>query len=246
MMRAITLSLLVFIVPVAFSQEASLGDIARATRNQQSKSTHAAKVFSNEDNGPSEIKDGEDPVAVYTRARIGLLHDTAHQCHEESSGNSGPGWRKSSSYEVAASNRMRIVTQDGPAKAEWLMVADAYYVKQEGASWKKLASPEEIALGQKFFPAGLIPQEMQFAFERGDLKFLGNESVNGLPTVRYQYVVHTSDMDRTVNLWIGSRDSLPYRTEMRTETRSSMSGPVVWQESTSCKYGVDVKIEPPM
>lgn len=239
-------SIFLSIVPFGVCQEPSLGDVARATRNQQARSGHSVKVFSNEENGPSEIRDGEDPLDVYKRARLGLLHDTAHHCEEESSGNSGPGWKKTESYEVGAADRMRMVAQEGSAKAEWLLVSDSYYLKQDGANWRKLTTLEELAQAQKIFPVALIPQELQFSFGPGELKLLGEQTVHGLPAMMYRFVTHSSDMDRTVNLWIGKGDSLPYKAEMHTETRSTGSPPVVWEESTSCTYGLDVKIEPPL
>ena len=244
-MRIMVASIFLVIVPFGFCQDQSLGDLARATRNRP-KSGHAARVFSNEDNGPTEIKDGEDPLEVYKRARVGLLHDTAHRCQEESTGNSGPGWHKTETYEVAAADRMRMVAQEGSARAEWLLVGDSYYVKQDAANWRKVTTPEELAQAQKIFPAALIPQELQFGFQAGELKLLGEQMVNGRPAMEYQFVAHLSDMDRTVNLWMGKGDSLLYKTEMRTETRSFGSPPVIWQESTSCTYGIDVQIEPPL
>jgi hypothetical protein len=97
----------------AFAQETSLGDVARASRARQASSRKEAQVFSNEERTPQSIKDGEDPLEVFTRARDGFLHDAPHRCEEEGSGNSGPGWQRSETYEVAAADRMRLVTQDG-------------------------------------------------------------------------------------------------------------------------------------
>jgi hypothetical protein len=67
-----------------------------------------------------------------------------------------------------------------------------------------------------------------------------------MPTVLYRYTTHSTDFDRTVDDWIGRRDSLPGRIEMRTESRSWGSLPTVWTESITCSYGVDIKIESPM
>ncbi len=242
----VQLAVLFLFTLVAFAQEPSLGDVARAKRTQQSKTAHATRVFSNEDSGPSEIKDGEDPIAVYNRAALGLLHDTGHRCQQDSVGNSGPGSRRMSIFEVAAADRMHMIEQEGSARREWLQVADAYYLKDNGASWRKLARPEEISLAQSVFPAAGIPQEMQYRFEPGELKLIGDQAVGGLPAVRYQFVTHSKDFDRTVSLWIGKKDSLPYRIEMRTESGDTTTAPTVWQESISCSYGVDVNFAAPV
>src|SRR5258708_8328913 len=105
----------------AFAQDPSLGDVARASRDHHAQSPKAGKVFNNEDSNPQAIKDGEDPLAVFQRARLGFIHDTGHRCQEESSGNSGPGWKKSATYEVEATDRMRLVSRDGSAQVEWLL-----------------------------------------------------------------------------------------------------------------------------
>lgn len=160
------------------SQDISLGDLARATRAQQSKSPKPAKVFSNEDSSPSEIKDGEDPLQVFQQAGNGLRHSTFYRCQEESSGNSGPGWHKSQSYEVAAPDRMRMVSQDGSDRVEWLLVGDSYYQKPNGGSWKKLTSPQEVALAKMVFPGAMVPQELQF--QLGELKSFGDQVVAGV------------------------------------------------------------------
>ena len=230
----------------ALAQEPSLGDVARASRAQQAKSPKPALVFNNEDQGPQPIKDGEDPLAVFQRARESFVHDTLHRCYEQSSGNSGPGWKKSATYEVAATDRMRLAAQDGADHRESLLIGDAYYMKPEGGPWHKLTSPEEIAGARLTFPGALIPQELQFGFQTGDLKSLGKQSVGGVPTIQYQYSVHSTDFDRTTSYWMGEQDSLPYRIEMKTEERSWGSAPVVWQESISCTYNTPITIEPPM
>lgn len=242
------LALIVFAlasVPSTFAQEPSLGDVARASRAQQARSPKPALVFSNEDQGPQEIKDTDDPLDVYQRGSAEFLRDTSHRCYEQSSGNSGPGWKKSATYEVAAADRMHLVAQDGSSVGESLLVGDSYYAKADGGSWHKLTSDQEIALGRMTFPGALIPQELAFGFHAGDLKSLGKQSAAGVPTILYQYSVHSTDFDRTVSYWLGQQDSLPYRIEMKTEERSWGSAPVVWQESISCSYNVSLQIEPP-
>ncbi len=246
-MRLVALAwILISLLPAGQAQDQSLGNVARATRAREAKSPHAAKVFSNEDSGPQEIKDTDDPFDVYKRAGKSLLHDTMHRCVEESAGNSGPGWKKSSTFEVAAGDRMRMIAQEGSSRMEWLLVGDTYYRKDDAGSWRKLSLAEEIALAQRVFPGAGIPQELQFRFEDGELKRAGDQSIGGVPMVLYEYVAHGSDFDRRINLWIGRQNSLPYRMEMRTETRDSLMAPTKWQESVSCTYGVEISIVAPL
>jgi len=231
---------------ILLAQEPSLGDVARASRAHQAQLPKPSKVVSNEDDDPLPIKDEEDPLDVFTRVRTGFLHDTSHHCQQESSNNSGPGSHKNITMEVGAADRMHLVVQEGSDKGEWLLVGDTYYQRVGSAPWRKLTSPQEIAMGRITFPAALIPQELQFGFQPGDLKFQGNQVIQGVPTVLYKFVTHTYDMNRTINFWFGRANSLPYRIDMRTESKDSFSPPVVWEESTTCKYGVEINIEPPL
>ena len=145
---------------MVLAQEPSVGDVARASRAHQAQSPKPAKVVSNEDEDPLPIKDGEDPLDVFTRVRTSFLHDTSHNCQQESSNNSGPGSHRNITMEVGATDRMRLVVQDGSDHEEWLLVGDTYYQKVGGAPWRKLTSPQETAMGRITFPAALIPQPL--------------------------------------------------------------------------------------
>ena len=235
-------------VPFSLAQEPAppaLGDVARATRAHQSQATRKAKMFSNEDSEPQSIKDGEDAIDVLNRARQLFARDTAHRCQQDSSGNSGPGWKKDLTLEVAATDRMRTIIQEGSDRVEWLMVGDQYYLRQSNGSWQKVIGPQQVAVAKMAFSSGVIPQELQFAFQAGELRSLGDQRIGAAPAVLYRYTVHLSDFERTIDFWIGKQDSLPRRIDMRTQSRSRGSAAEVWHESTTCSYGVDIKIEPP-
>ena len=241
------LTLALWLAPFSPAQEPSLADVARATRAQQSQSTKNAKVFSNEDNDPQEIKDGEDPLDVLNRAWRQFAHDTSHRCQQESSGNSGPGWKKSITMEVAAADRMRTVIQNGSARSEWIMVGNAYYEREGGTPWRRLTDPGQSKLADIVFSQGALPGPASTAsFKPSDLVSLGSQTIGADPTVLYRYSIHLSDLDRTFDFWVGKRDTLPRRVDMHTESRSSVSASESWRESTTCFYGVEIKIDPPI
>ncbi|HXJ89735.1 MAG TPA: hypothetical protein VMS18_23170 [Candidatus Binatia bacterium] len=242
-----SLLLVLVLAPFTLAQEPSLGDVARATRAQQSQSPKNAKVFSNEDSDPQEIKDGEDPFDVLNRAWHLFAHDTAHRCQQESSGNSGPGWKKSNTMEVAAPDRMRTIYQEGSTRSEWIMVGNAHYEREGSGPWRKLTDPGQSKLADIVFSQGVLPgPESLSQFKPGELKSLGKQVIGADQTVLYRYSIHLSDFDRTFDFWIGTHDSLPRRVDMHTESRTSISAPEVWRESTTCVYGIEIKIEPPM
>jgi hypothetical protein len=246
-MKIVWLLFVPLLAPLSPAQEPSLADVARATRAQQVQSAKKPKVFSNEDNNPQEIKDGEDPLGVLNRASHLFAHDTAHRCQQESSGNSGPGWKRSVTMEVAAPDRMRTITLNGSARSEWIMVGNAYYEREGAGAWRRLTDPQQSKLADLVFTAGVLPGPESIAnLKSTDLVSLGNQTIGADPTVLYRYSIHLSDFDRTFDFWIGKRDSLPRRVDMRTDSRSSISAPEVWRESTTCTYGVEIKIEPPI
>jgi hypothetical protein len=139
--RLLVIWLTVPLIAPAFSQEPSLGDVARASRAQQAQTPKPAKVFSNEDSNPQAIKDGDDPFAVFQRASLGFQHDTAHRCQEQSSGNSGPGWKKSATYEVAAADRMRLVALEGHLSTRRLEIVGRSVRRRNGHSPLPLHEP---------------------------------------------------------------------------------------------------------
>ena len=246
-MKIVWLLLVPLIAVSCSAQELSLGDVARATRAQQAQSPTKAKVFSNEDSGPQEIKDGEDPLEVLNRAWRQFAHDTAHRCQQESSGNSGPGWKRSITMEVAAADRMRTVTQNGSFRTEWIMVGNSYYERESGSPWRKLTDPAQSKVADLAFDQGVLPGPASTAsFNPSDVVSLGNQTIGADSTVLYRYFIHLNDFDRTFDFWIGKRDSLPRRVDMHAESRSSISAPEVWRNSTTCAYGVEIKIDPPI
>jgi hypothetical protein len=88
-----------------------------------------------------------------------------------------------------------------------------------------------------------VPDELKFGYKSGDLKLVGPQVIDGSPTFLYRATPHDIAIDRTIDIWIGSIDNLPRKTDMFTRDLSMKTS---WQETTSCTYGVDIKIEPPL
>lgn len=239
-----TLLAILVIAPPLFAQEPA-GDSGRFISDQEAKSKPATKILTDEDSGPAAIRAGEDPLQVFQRARARFLRDSSHRCREESSGKSGPGWRKSEIYEVEGADRMRIQVEDGSKRSEWLLVGGTFYFKEDGMAWRRITSEQEV-FQARFNFSTLIPQELNFGFKAGDLKQVGSQVVGGVRVVIYQFTGDTVDMDRTISFWLGKRDSLPYRVDMRTVSKERFSPVTTWYESTTCTYGIRVEIEAPI
>lgn len=226
------------------SQDKPLGDAAREAREAHSRSPHATKTLSSEGSEVKAIKASDDPVDVLARARAALLQDVSHRCREESSGNSGPapGWADVKVFEIAGSDRKHVVVDQLRPKAdhnEWILLGQDGYRQTGNGPWERLDA-SAIALVAQLW----APDVFQFAFHQGDLKLAGREVIDGVAAFQYQFAFHSSDFDRTINIWVGIDDNLPRRTEMRSVTRSWGSTPVVWQQKTYCTYG-NVTIQPP-
>jgi hypothetical protein len=73
-----------------------------------------------------------------------------------------------------------------------------------------------------------VPDVLEFGRQPGDFKLIQKEDVDGVPTFRYQDKFHVVDMDRTIDICIGSKDHLPMKTHMLTVTTSALTAPVMW------------------
>jgi hypothetical protein len=96
---------------------------------------------------------------------------------------------------------------------------------------------------QSHLDAIKLPDELKFGYKSGDLKLIGSESVNGSPTFHYRIKIRDTAIDRTVDIWVGSKDSLPRRTEMTTHNLEMKTS---WHQMTECTYGTSITIEPPL
>lgn len=86
----------------------------------------------------------------------------------------------------------------------------------------------------------LAPDEWKFG---GDWKLVGQMVINGAATFQYRMPLRTSDVDETVNLWIGAADYLPRRTQVQSHY---LKMNVTRDETTDCTYSTNITIEPPL
>ncbi|MGE5205995.1 MAG: hypothetical protein ACM3PW_10295 [Chlamydiota bacterium] len=233
-------AVVLFLNVISLAQDRSLGEVARESR--ASKSRQATKVFTDEEMAPKPLTSSDDPIKVISNAALGLSHNTNHRCRKEAEGNSGPGWAEITTIEVSGDDRMHVTLEPSRASAErreMILIGDDLFVRDNNGPWRKTA-PASFGLskGRKF-----IPDPLNFAFQPGDLKYLGREVIEGVPAFLYVDVIHAYDLERTIKIWVGTDDGLPRRTEMQTaEPSSGMKS----HETYSCSYGVVAKIEAPI
>src|SRR5580658_8588809 len=225
---------------LCFAQDRPLGDVARETRAQASQAPKATKVLNNEETGAQAVTASDDPLDVVAKAATALLRDTSHRCRKAAFGNSGPrpGWDEVQVTEVAGVDRMRLVSEEpytNHTQVETIHIGSDGYRRTGNGPWEKLS-----AVGRA---TPDLPDELKFGYKSGDLKLVGPQVVDGSPTFLYRATPHNIAMDRTIDIWIGTNDNLPRKTEMFTRDLQMKTS---WQETTSCTYGVDIKIEPPL
>lgn len=235
--------------PALPAQEKPLGDVAREARAKKADSFPGKKLITNDDFGPhlDPVTPGEDPLAAYSKASAALLSDGRHSCLREASHSNYPGSLDTRLTEVAGPDRFHVVItmsqgQGSEGPGEYIIVGSDVYRRRIRAAWEKLA-PAEASFVRKYrFD---FPDVLQFAYQPGDLKLIGQENTSGAPAFHYQYKVHVVDMDRKVDIWLRASDHLPLKTHMVTVTTDALGPPISWQESASCTYGQTFRIEAP-
>lgn len=233
----------------ALAQEKPLGDIAREAQAQKVPPSRPARVLTDDQSNAPMITSKDDPLDVFNKSRAALLRDRSHRCVMEASGNSGPapGWTQGSTVEVAPGDRMRGTnTQTNPVRrSEWVVITDAYYVSEDNGPWRKIGAPEAGLTGRFRLPDSLLPEELQYGYKSGDLKFMGGQVIDGASTLQLQFDLHSSgaEIDRTVNIWVGIYDYLPRKLNMVTFDRSMKTS---HRQQTTCSVGINIAIEPPI
>jgi hypothetical protein len=241
---ALAIAASVVLGTLCFAQDRPLGDVARETRAQASQAPKATKVLNNEETNAQAVSASDDPLDVVTKAATALIRDTSHRCRKVASGNSGPrpGWDEVPVTEVAGVDRMRLVSEEpytNHTQVETILIGNDSYRRTGTGPWEKLSAMEGTFSGR----ATPVPDELKFGYKSGDLKLVGPQVIDGSPTFLYRATPHDIAIDRTIDIWIGSNDNLPRKTDMFTRDLSMKTS---WQETTSCTYGVDIKIEPPL
>jgi outer membrane lipoprotein-sorting protein len=137
--------------------------------------------------------------------------------------------------EYVAPDRFRIV---GPMN-EMIAVGSTTYMKLPTGKWQK--APIDINQFVASFRDPKIIEEMR---KNADVKFLGDDTVDGMPMKVYQYTVKNplgSNITSASKAWISAADKLPRKMEVESEIEGKHSKTLI----TYSDYNTDIKIEPP-
>ncbi len=133
--------------------------------------------------------------------------------------------------ELVMPNKFHITNKDAAGKeVEMYLIGTAFYMKI-GTKWQKMTIPA----GMNFDFAN--PQKVAASMGlQKDVKFVGAEVLDGVPTLVYQY---TSTQKAPTKVWIGALDSLPRKSE--SEPKAGQKTTVIFSD-----YNADITIKAPI
>ena len=178
--------------------------------------------------------------------------DTAPSYRMEGSVSQSDGRSISIIMEFQAPDRIHVIRTGqvgglGSQKGETISIGTETWLKREDGPWKK--SPININVAGTIFDDKKLEE---LAKENSaEVKYLGNESLNGSEMKVYQFSDEKKDEDTgeitklTGKYWIGVADKRPHKMEGQSETNEA-GKEVTSKESGTFDYDAAVKIDPPM
>ncbi len=182
------------------------------------------------DSGAATEANALDAMTASIQAQLGAK---SYRARMESSYD---GKTTAQTVEYVAPDRFRIV---GPMN-ETIAVGSNTYMKLPTGKWQKV--PMDI---NQFVSAFRDPKIIDEMRKDADVKFIGDDTVDGMPMKVYQYTVKNplgSNMTTTSKTWIAASDKLPRKMEVESEIEGKPSKTLI----TYSDYNSDIKIEPPM
>jgi len=152
--------------------------------------------------------------------------------------------------EYALPDRVRIFEKNEVT----LWIGKNSYRKKGGGLWKKYSKKtSDICMWAKnlekesdvsviALPAIALENLIKDLAQTEDIKLIGRETVDAIPTLAYQHAKRSNTRPNTMKTWIGVADGLLRRWEFECEVLGSTASPVVY---TYYDYNADIKIEPP-
>jgi len=245
-MRLCALPIVVVLISQAlsFSQEQSLGDLARDTRARKSQLPHAAKVLNNDEGNEKPLSATDDPGDVLMKAELALLNGMPHRCRSEITNNSGPGSAETSVTEVAGRDRIHEIanqTRPDAVRVELIVVDNDGYRRKGNNPWEKLDATEVSRVRPPYnFQVG-----GKSRYDGWDVKLVGQEVIDGIPVFLYRFIYHTVNFDRSINALVGVNDGLLRKWDRLSVSREIESGPITTHETIFCTYGEPINIQLP-
>jgi TonB family protein len=135
--------------------------------------------------------------------------------------------------EYASPNRVHRVREN----EEFIWIGKDTYYKKGDDSWEKYSEDSQVSDS----PVTALAKFIRNLAKAEEVKLIGQETVDGIPTLVYQHLIRFNTEPFMMKTWIGIADGLLRRCEFDTTSGSIKSSAI----HTYYDYNADIKIEPP-
>ena len=187
-----------------------------------------------------------DPRGELTKSMSAVLAAKSYRAHWVSSSDSGIN--STMVMEFVAPDRYHILREADvrgrASKNETIIVGQDTYMKMGDSPWQKFPVNVGEVIAQ--FRDPKVIDELS---KDAEIKFIGPDTVDGMPAMVYQYILNDPQrkgFKNTSKTWVGVVNNLPLKTESEGEVE--MMGKTVKSKSTMTysDFGAEIKIERPI
>jgi len=149
---------------------------------------------------------GGNPLEALTKAFTSWGSVKSFRARMSVSG--APAAAQTMTMEMVMPDRIHMTS----AQFEMILIGNASYVKI-GNTWQKMTLPQSVDVNQ--FKPGTWQTQIQGGLP--DIKILGPDTVDGVPTIVYQFSsAKSSGQEAATKVWIGVTDGFPHKIESGT------------------------------
>lgn len=174
-----------------------------------------------------------NPLDDLTRTTRAMLDANSYRARMESS---YEGTNRTTTFEYVAPDRYHIDN----GGFEMIIIGEQTFQKPPGGRWQKF--PVNMS---EMINAFRDPKVLEEIKKSTDVKFLGLETLDGTPTLTYQYKqdkAFGTNIKTDSKIWVSAVDGLPRRMEVEGDMNAKKTKTVI----TYSDFNGEVKIEPPM
>ena len=183
--------------------------------------------------GASPASTDANPIDVMTASMKAQLDAKSYRARLESLAD---GKNMTMTIEYVAPDRFHMTAPMN----ETIIVGSDTFVKLPTGQWQKVPIN-----ANEMISSFRDPKMIEELRNSTDVKFLGTDSLDGVPVKIYQYTVKNAfgtNMTSTSKAWIATNDNLPRRMEVEADVNGKPSKTLI----TYYDYNADIKILPPM
>jgi hypothetical protein len=188
---------------------------------------------------------GQNPQAELVENMKAFLAEKSFRSRME--GKNSDGYEINGEMAFSAPDRyqinMNMNSSQQKIATEVILIGKESYMKMGNSGWQKV--PADIG---QFVRQIRDEQMLEWMKDSADVKFVGTETIDGVPMNIYEYPVHTPQMKGlkgTAKTWFSAIDKLPHKTESEGETMVGGKNIHTNTVITYYDYGAPIEIERP-